>query len=131
MIIGHHLALLLFPYMVFVVPLRRLSVARVRGDNALMARWCSFFLCTLLFVLPVFWALPTYFPLRYDVVWCMLACLSVCDAAPSERLVAGYIQPQIAQLNTLSSIAAVVLHPPVAVTYDESNSESSDDEKSD
>lgn len=121
----------LFLYMVAFAPLLKLHVAFTASDIALVQKWSSFLLCVVTFVVPLLY-IPSYIPLRNDIIIIILTVMSVFDAAVSQFIIQCYIIPVIRQLQMIVvamqvTLAGATMTPTPVPGYNEDSSESEEE----
>ena len=125
----------LFLYMVTLVPLCKLHIAFTESNIALVQKWCSFLLSVVTFVIPLLY-IPSYIPLRNDIIVLILTILSVFDASVSHFIVQCYIIPVMKQLQMIVvamqvTLTGATMNPRPSPGYqDSSDSEDERDEAS-
>ena len=124
MLVGDVLFTLVFGYLAVIYPCVRVHHARERGSP--LDRWCSFFLCVMMFVVPLRF-LPVWVPLRNDVTVAVLGMLAYSDAALSETIVVHYVHPQLVQLRMMGSLMWMRMTPRPPVTVDSDDSDLDED----
>lgn len=134
MIVGTFMFHGIFLYMVALAPLCKLHVAFTESNIALAQKWCSFLLSVVTFVIPLLY-IPSYIPLRNDIIVILLTILSMFDATVSHFLIQRYIIPVMKQLQMVVvamqvTLAGATMAPTPAPGYqDSSDSEEETDER--
>lgn len=119
----------LFLYMVALVPLCKLHIAFTESNIALVQKWCSFLLSVVTFVIPLLY-IPSYIPLRNDIIVLVLTILSVFDASVSHFLIQRYIIPVMKQLQMIVvAIQVTLAGATMTPTYTPGYQDSSDSEE--
>ena len=132
MIVGTFLFHGIFLYMVVLAPLCKLQLAFTESNITLVQKWCSFLLCVVTFVIPLLY-IPSYIPLRNDIIVIILTVMSMFDATVSHFLIQRYIIPVMKQLQMVFvavqvTLAGATTRPVSAPGYQDS-SDSERDEK--
>jgi len=119
MLVGPLLFVIAFAYLSAILPcikvLRARSTAAHDNGNARDAveRWSSYLLCVVLLIVPAL-AIPSWIPLRNDIILIGMWILSTSDAIVAHAVLTRHVAPQALQMQTIATLVktTMVTAPP-------------------